>query len=79
MVYSACNHPTPLLCVLLLLFGFNVDGLELVACLPENLLPGCHTAASVVGSNAYHMVTSPRILLPSGMYESLAGIVRAAA
>lgn len=36
----------------LLVFGFKVDGLDLVACLPENLFLSCHTAASMAGSNA---------------------------
>lgn len=38
----------------LLVFGFNGDGLDLVACLPENLFFSCHTAASMTGSDACH-------------------------
>lgn len=37
-----------------MVFDINVDGLEFVACLPENLLLAYHTATSVVGSNTCH-------------------------
>ena len=62
----------------LLVFGFNVDGLEFVACLPENLsLVAMLLHPWLVQMLA--METSPQILLPAGMCESLAGMVCATA
>lgn len=80
MIGPAYNHLTPVLCVLFCPLGFhlNADGLEFMACLPENRFLHCILLYPWF-VQTLAMETSPQILLTTGAYESLAGMVRPAA
>lgn len=75
VICPAYDHLTLVLCVLPAWFSLNVDGLEIVACLPENLFLHCILLYPWF-VQTLAMETSPWILLTTGAYKSLAGMVR---